>query len=491
MLFTTLEFAGFTLVTLAVFAFFLRSGFHKVAITTLTLAGFYFYADWDVFLLPIVVGSIAFNLSVGALMGANHRSPTGTTRARRWLLTLGIAGNLVLLGYFKYWGWFLEVASGSEGILSPEVVLPLGISFYTFTQIAFLVDTYRGEVTDFNVIRYALFVTFFPHLIAGPIIHHREMMTQFRDVRWGRSLGVVAREGVVLIALGIAKKVFIADSLSTYVDSGYSDPSSLDVWSAWGTSLAYSMQLYFDFSGYSDMAVGLGLLFGIRLPQNFNSPYKALSIQDFWRRWHMTLSRFLREYLYIPLGGNRKGKLVEYLAIFTTFTLGGIWHGAGFTFVIWGMAHGVAMVVERILGAHRWTGFRHIRLLVTFLFINTTWVFFRAHSVGDALTVLKSMVDFRSLFSQEISDVAVSRLSWIGAGWEWVYETLPVGLAANLPAFVLVIVGILITQLFPNSHALAPRATSTLAPYLSVAVIAMALLLARATGMQVFLYFQF
>lgn len=492
MLFTTLEFAGFTLVTLALFALFLRTGFYRVAIVILTLAGLYFYADWDVWLLPVVLGSIAFNLLVGSLIGANHQSPAGSKRARQVLLTAGISGNLLLLGYFKYFGWFLDVMQLDRGVLDLDIVLPLGISFYTFTQIAFLVDSYRGLVSDFNIIRYTLFVTFFPHLIAGPIIHHKEMMSQFRDVRWGPQLGGLAREGMALIAIGIAKKVFIADSLAPYVDAGYANPEALDVWSAWGTSLAYSMQLYFDFSGYSDMAVGLGLLFGVRLPQNFNSPYLAPSIQEFWRRWHMTLSRFLREYLYIPLGGNRKGKIVEYFAIFTTFTLGGIWHGAGLSFLIWGVLHGAGMVIERMLGAHRWARFRKTRILATFLFINTTWVFFRAGSASEALTVLQRMFDVRSLFGQSVTDVAASRLSWLGAGWEWLLDALPVGLVANIPALALVALALFITQLLPNSHSVAPKASRTaLTPFVSAVVILFALLWAQATGQQVFLYFQF
>jgi D-alanyl-lipoteichoic acid acyltransferase DltB (MBOAT superfamily) len=261
------------------------------------------------------------------------------------LLASAIAVNLILLGYFKYANFFADNLNHFAGTALPigQVILPLGISFFTFTQIAFLVDTYQGKVKEFNFVHYTLFVTYFPHLIAGPVLHHKEMMPQFakRNVchlNWDN-----VAVGLSIFVLGLAKKVLIADSLAEFATPIFSAVAAGGqpmLFEAWIGALAYTLQLYFDFSAYSDMAIGISLMFNVRLPMNFNSPYKATSIIDFWRRWHMTLSRFLRDYLYIPLGGSRNGKAQRYLNLMITMLLGGLWHGAGWTFVIWGGLHG-------------------------------------------------------------------------------------------------------------------------------------------------------
>jgi len=267
----------------------------------------------------------------------------------------------------------------------------LAISFFTFQQIAYLVDSYRQETKEYDFLNYALFVTFFPQLIAGPIVHHKEMMPQFAKTRNKVKNYRNIAMGLFIFSIGLFKKVVIADTFAVWATAGFDIATTLNLFEAWATSLSYTFQLYFDFSGYTDMAIGLALLFNIRLPVNFNSPYKATNIQDFWRRWHITLSRFLRDYVYIPLGGNRKGGFRTYNNLMATFVLGGLWHGAAWTFVFWGFLHGLALIIQRLwskLGIKLWTW---LAWLITFNFVNITWVFFRAKEWDDAVKVLGSM----------------------------------------------------------------------------------------------------
>jgi len=298
-----------------------------------------------------------------------------------------------LLGYFKYTDFLIEnfnLAFNSNAELL-NLALPLAISFFTFQQIAYLVDSYRQETKEYDFLNYALFVTFFPQLIAGPIVHHKEMMPQFAKTRNKVKNYRNIAMGLFIFSIGLFKKVVIADTFAVWATAGFDIATTLNLFEAWATSLSYTFQLYFDFSGYTDMAIGLALLFNIRLPVNFNSPYKATNIQDFWRRWHITLSRFLRDYVYIPLGGNRKGGFRTYNNLMATFVLGGLWHGAAWTFVFWGFLHGLALIIQRLwskLGIKLWTW---LAWLITFNFVNITWVFFRAKEWDDAVKVLGSM----------------------------------------------------------------------------------------------------
>jgi D-alanyl-lipoteichoic acid acyltransferase DltB (MBOAT superfamily) len=281
-----------------------------------------------------------------------------------------------------------------------NILLPVGISFYTFTQIAFLVDAYRGNVARYALPHYALFVTWFPHLIAGPILHHRDMIPQFEREQSKRPDPHLILCGVIFFAIGLFKKTCLADSIQPLVASAFGPGVSPSFDQAWIGVLAYTFQLYFDFSGYSDMAIGISLMFGIFLPLNFNSPYKAVSIIEFWRRWHMTLSQFLRDYLYIPLGGNRRGPALRYVNLMITMLLGGLWHGAAWTFVVWGALHGAYLCIN-----HAWSNFgpavspRFARaanlpaFILTFLCVVVAWVFFRADSIPSALLVLSRMAD--------------------------------------------------------------------------------------------------
>lgn len=355
----------------------------------LVLASWFFYSYWNPAYFPLLLGSILVNYFVGTLL----RTAPWNNHIRRWVLIAGLIFNIGLLGYYKYADFFISnlnaVLGSSYNLL--HLLLPLGISFFTFQQIAFLVDTYRGEAKEYRLVNYALFVSFFPQLIAGPIVHHREMMGQFEDPARKRWISDNVARGLFIFVLGLAKKVLIADTFGVWATYGFDTAASLTLIEGWITSLSYSLQLYFDFSGYSDMAIGAALMFNIVLPINFFAPYKATSIQDFWRRWHMTLSRFLRDYIYIPLGGNRQSELHTYRNTLITFLIGGLWHGAGWTFVFWGFLHGVALVINR---AWRKLGIslpNWLSWLITFNFVNAAWVFFRAETWADAVKVLRAM----------------------------------------------------------------------------------------------------
>ena len=371
----------------------------------LVFASLFFYSWWNIAYLPIILTSMLFNYLLG-----NSLVKDKARFSKKTILTFGIISNLSLLGYFKYSDFFIEnfnfVFDTKAELL--HLALPLAISFFTFQQISYLVDSYRQETKEYDFLNYALFVTFFPQLIAGPIVHHKEMMPQFAQTRNKVVRYKNITLGLFIFSIGLFKKVVIADTFAIWATEGFDIMETLTMFEAWVTSLSYTFQLYFDFSGYTDMAIGLGLLFNIKLPINFNSPYKALSIQDFWRRWHITLSRFLRDYIYIPLGGNRKGEFRVYSNLMTTFILGGIWHGAGWTFVFWGFLHGFALVVHRVwnnLGYKLWTP---LAWFVTFNFINIGWVFFRAKEWDDAIKVLTAMFSFNFNF-----DVDILKLSYI------------------------------------------------------------------------------
>lgn len=393
MLFNSYEFIFIFLPVMFVVYFYLNSKRLILgAKIWLVVGSLFFYSYWNVIYLPLILLSIFVNYGVGLSL-VNHEKIRISSKT---ILSFGIVFNLGLLGYFKYTDFFLDNFNGIFGtnIPLPHIILPLGISFFTFTQIAFLVDAYKQEAKEYSLINYMLFVTYFPHLLAGPILHHKEMMPQFASkYNWVKNYRNIAL-GLFIFSIGLFKKVVIADTFAVWANAGFDTATTLNLIEAWATSLSYTFQLYFDFSGYTDMAIGISLMFNIKLPINFNSPYKALSIQDFWRRWHMTLSRFLRDYLYIPLGGNRKGNIRTYVNLITTFLLGGLWHGAGWTFIIWGLLHGIALAIHRLWQS---LGFRMNKILawfITFNFINITWIFFRAKDFESALKVLGSMFSF-------------------------------------------------------------------------------------------------
>lgn len=372
-----------------------RQGFSRLGKLWLVLTSLFFYGYWNPVYLLLIGISIVTNFAIGIHLrkGARHKKST---------LYLGVLFNLGLLGYFKYADFFITNVNWVLSAQIPElnIVLPLAISFFTFQQIAYLVDTYRGTCDEHDFLSYCLFVSFFPQLIAGPIVHHKEMMPQFSDPKILRPNLNNISLGLIIFAIGLFKKVILADSLSQYADPVFSASlsNSIDFIPAWLASFAYTFQLYFDFSGYCDMAIGAALFLNINLPVNFNSPYKALNIQDFWRRWHMTLSRWFRDYVYINLGGNRIKEIITLRNVFLTAFVSGIWHGAGWTFVLWGAAHGLAMVVHRIYNINSTRQLpRWLAWLMTFMFVNFAWVLFRAESLQSAFNIYRGMFNFESL----------------------------------------------------------------------------------------------
>jgi D-alanyl-lipoteichoic acid acyltransferase DltB (MBOAT superfamily) len=388
-------------VTLSGFYALGNRGAHGIALTWLVAASFFFYAWWNPAYLGFILGSILFNYGMGMVL----ENPA--IRRRKTLLLVGIAANLGFLGYFKYSVFILDNLSKlfTLGWQPEAVLLPLAISFFTFTQIAYLADAYKRSAREHNFLHYCLFVLFFPHLIAGPIVHHKELMPQFAKKAIFKFHPEYLMVGLSLFTLGLFKKAVFADSVAVYAAPVFGAAEravDLSFFEAWLGAAAYTLQLYFDFSGYSDMAIGASYMFGVRLPINFNSPYQAVSIIDFWSRWHMTLSRFLRDYVYIPLGGNRKGTLRRYINLMLTMLLGGFWHGAGWTFIAWGALHGLFLIVNHAwrslrlsLGwnadAGSWMG-RAVSRAATLSAVILAWVFFRAETFAGATNMLSAML---------------------------------------------------------------------------------------------------
>ncbi len=401
MLFSSFEFVCLFLPMVVVGFYLIASwGGRQAAIMWLVVSSLFFYGWWNPAFVFLIIGSIVFNYFVGLQL------KRGTGRLGNWILAFGISANLCLLGYFKYAGFFADNLNrfAGAGFDLGTIALPLAISFFTFQQIAYLADARRGDAAEYSFLHYCLFVTFFPQLIAGPIVHHKEMMPQFeKSATFGVNFDHLA-QGLTIFVIGLSKKLIIADALAPHADwvfNGAEAGHVLTFAESWGGALAYTGQIYFDFSGYSDMAIGLAWMFGIRLPLNFFSPYKAKSIIDFWRTWHMTLSRFLRDFLYIPLGGSRKGPARRHTNLMITMLLGGLWHGAGWTFVVWGGLHGLYLIVNHawrwlaashglpaLCSGRTWGVFCHA---LTFAAIVVAWVFFRAQSFDGALAVLHGM----------------------------------------------------------------------------------------------------
>jgi alginate O-acetyltransferase complex protein AlgI len=409
MLFNSYSFI-FVFLPIALAGYFLLARIGNfAAVIWLVLASLAFYASSNWQFVSLLLGSIAFNYFIGLALITSRLGPG----ARRAALAIGVSGDLLVLGFFKYAGFF---AANINAVFSTEltlnILLPVGISFYTFTQIAFLVDAYRKNVAGYALPHYALFVTYFPHLIAGPILHHKDMIPQFENAAGKRPNPHLILCGLMFFAVGLFKKTCLADGVQPLVALAFG-PTAPSFDQAWLGALAYTFQLYFDFSGYSDMAIGISLMFGIFLPLNFNSPYKASSIIEFWRRWHMTLSQFLRDYLYIPLGGNRHGRVLRYANLMVTMALGGLWHGAAWTFVAWGVLHGGYLCIN-----HAWNNYgpsipprfaqaaNLVAFILTFLSVVVAWVLFRADSMASALAILSAMADpGRIVFGQgEMAD---------------------------------------------------------------------------------------
>lgn len=479
MLFNSLEFIlAFLPVTFFVYFWLNKKRLIVAGKSWLVLASLVFYAWWNVQYLPLILVSILVNFAIGNALARQVGDGERRGRLRaKWLLAAGIVFNLGLLGYYKYADFFLgNLGRVLDAPIEPlGIVLPLAISFFSFTQIAYLVDSYRGRAKEYDLLNYALFVTFFPHLIAGPIVHHGEIMPQFSAVANLARRHRNVLFGLMLFSIGLAKKVLIADTFAVWATAGFDQADHLNFYEAWATSLSYTFQIYFDFSGYTDMALGAALLFNIRMPVNFNSPYRATSIQDFWRRWHITLSRFLRDYLYIPLGGSRRGAGRVYANLVATFVLGGLWHGATWMFVLWGALHGAAMVVHRLwqrLGVRMPT---LLAWLLTFNFINLTWIVFRAQTLEDALKVLRGMTGLD----------AMGRMGERFTGWTGLLDPqIEVGLA--------LLAGLALVLSWRNSNVLLAGARPGLAGAVACGLLAaVSLLTLMASKYSEFIYFNF
>lgn len=347
-----------------------------------------FYGYYNPSYVLIIVLSVLVNYGLYKLI----RKTAGTNKAKL-IMIAGVSFNILLIGYFKYMDFFIGNINSvfKSDIAFLRIALPLGISFFTFQQISFVVDTYRGEVPDYKIIEYACFVTYFPQLIAGPIVTHDELVPQFLDESRKRFNFDNFSKGIYIFALGFGKKILLADIFGIAVEYGFSIPNSLNATESVLTIFAYSLQLYFDFSGYTDMATGVAKMMNIDLPMNFDSPYKSAGISEFWKRWHATLGRFLTRYIYIPLGGNRKGLLRTLLNTMIVFLISGIWHGAAWTFVVWGAMHGLMMVIERLCKKAFDKIPKVIRIIYTYLFVSVAWVIFRADSFSDAFTLIKNV----------------------------------------------------------------------------------------------------
>lgn len=441
MLFTQIEFL-FLFLPATLAGYFVLARFVEAPaarLSWLALASLVFYGYWDLHFVPIILVSIVFNYAMGLLIARQKDA------ARGWLFATAIAANLGALAFYKYTNFGIQIFGALTHHKYPalSIVLPLGISFFTFTQIAYLADVYGGYAHERSFVKYGLFVTYFPHLIAGPILHHREMMPQFGSDESRRLSAEKLAIGLTILTIGLFKKSFIADSFGLMATPVFQAANSnhLQAFDAWGGALAYSLQIYFDFSGYSDMAIGISTMFGIRLPFNFDSPYKSQSIVEFWRRWHISLSRFLRDYLYIPLGGNRHGEQRRYWNLFLTMLLGGLWHGAGYTFLIWGALHGLFLIIN-----HRWSTLTQQRptlarlsqtgwytvasLCLTQLAVLLAWVFFRADDPNAAIRLVKGAI-------------GLSTPQKIG----------PTGLVTG-PQMLLILAGYLACLILPNVNAM-------------------------------------
>lgn len=422
----------------------------------LLFTSLFFYSWWNVLYLPLILSSMLFNYVIGNTISQYEKVDMHLIAfSRKVILIFGVVTNIALLGYFKYADFLIENINLATGTDIPllHLALPLAISFFTFQQIAYLVDSYRNETKEYDFLNYAVFVSFFPQLIAGPIVHHKEMMPQFANIRNKVINYHHIALGFFIFSMGLFKKVVIADTFAIWATNGFDVAPTLNLLEAWVTSFSYSFQLYFDFSGYTDMAVGLALLFNIKLPINFNSPYKALSIQDFWRRWHMTLSRFLRDYIYIPLGGNRKGEGRTYANLMITFLLGGIWHGAGWTFVFWGFLHGLALMIHRAWQRLNFKLYGWLAWLITFNFINLSWVFFRAETWEDAIKVLRGMIGLNGVALPSFLADELSILSDYGVS----FENFIINVRGDYLTVVMIVVTLFVVLQCKNSMEWAER----------------------------------
>lgn len=458
MLFNSYSFIFFYLPLVFSGFFVLGKKSSKYAAAWLTMASLFFYGWWNVRCLFLLLFSIMVNFQFGRWLAAKE------LQNKKGVLVASITVNLLVLSIFKYANFFIEASNTLGTNFSYlNIILPLGISFFTFTQIAYLVDVSKGISYETNFVHYMLFVTWFPHLIAGPVLHHQQMMPQFAKKSTYVPNTTAIAIGLTYFTLGLFKKVVIADQFALYANpifDAVAAGSSPMFFEAWIGAFTFTLQLYFDFSGYSDMAIGLSKLFNIDLPLNFNSPYKAASIIEFWRRWHMTLSQFLRDYLYIPLGGNKKGTIRRYINLLLTMLLGGLWHGAGLKFLLWGGLHGVYLMINHIWRFLRGSPekskniYTHgISIVLTFIVVVIAWVPFRASNFTSSVNMLYGMFGFNGVSLPPYLSRIISKMPYLTNSF--VFTGLTSGtIVHGFDAISWILVGLLMIWFLPNTQQL-------------------------------------
>jgi alginate O-acetyltransferase complex protein AlgI len=460
MLFNSQEFLLLFLpLTLA--AYYACASRETLRLWVLAAASLVFYGYWDPRFVPLLVVSVVLNWGLAALY---HKRP------RKAMIVAGVGLNLAIIGFFKYTNFFVGTLALYLGrpFRPWDIILPLGISFFTFQQISYIVDLHQRSAPAYPFHKYALYVIFFPQLIAGPIVRHNEIIDQYGLDPCREGIHERLARGLGLLAVGLFKKVILADKMAetaTWLFKMAAAGHSLSFYESWLAAGTYALQIYYDFSGYSDMAIGLGALFGFTIPQNFNAPYRAVSVRDFWRRWHMTLSRFLRDYLYIPLGGNRFGLRRQMAAVLITMGLGGLWHGAGWTFVVWGLMHGCGLAANHLWSKTGLTLPKPLAWILTLLFVVFGWVVFRADRLDTAGAIMLSMIGANG-FSLDLSGFVIA----------------PPMLYFSLPAL-----------LGPTSQELIFQRLRPRPAYAAILAVALFLLALRIgdAGYSEFIYFQF
>jgi len=491
MLFNSYEFI-FAFLPISFFVYFYLNSkkLTTAAKAWLVFTSLFFYSWWNIMYLPLILISILFNYTITNTMIEYDKSRRKYF-SKKSLLHAGLLFNIGLLVYFKYMDFFISntnTISGSD-IELLHLALPLAISFFTLQQIAFLIDSYEGLVKEKNFLDYTIFVTFFPQLIAGPIVHHKEMMPQFANVRNKVKNYKNIAIGLFIFSIGLFKKVVIADTFAVWATQGFDVATTLNLFEAWVTSLSYTFQLYFDFSGYTDMAIGAALLFNIKLPINFNSPYKATGMIDFWQRWHITLSNFITTYIYTPIVRSFD-RLTFHKAMFATvitFLIAGLWHGASWMFIIFGGLHGLGLIIN-----HYWKK-RKIKLnvvlawFITFNFVNITFVFFRAKEWDDAVKVLGSMFSLDNIVLPNFLASKLASLSKYGIEFGALATNLS---AAGKDLIIWLLIGFILILVFKNSmdklKLFKPSAINSF-----VFIMAFTISLYKLSGYSEFLYFRF
>lgn len=463
---------------------------HNAAKLLLFVASMVFYGYYNTKYIPLLLASIIGNYGMYILLGYLHKKPL--PGLRKAVMGIGVAANIFVIFYYKYFNFFLDNVNRvfTTDFQMENIILPLGISFFTFQQVSFLIDRYRGDAMEYSLLDYSVFVAFFPQLVAGPIVLHQELIPQFSQKerfspKWENMV-----VGLRYFVLGLFKKTMIADRFGNLVNLGYVYPFERDLPGTILIIVSYTLQIYFDFSGYSDMAIGLGKLFGVDIPVNFNEPYKAKNIAEFWSRWHMSMTGFFSKYLYIPLGGNRKGKLRTYVNVLIVFTVSGLWHGAAWAFVLWGMMHGIAMVFHRIFKKYIEKLPKLLTGFVTFAFVNMAWVLFRTESLGQTYRVVKSLltgdfsgnnVDLCYAFLGSNLELMLQNISYGGAGFD---------LLAQVVTILGLVVALLVVFLAPSSHKIANRQSTFACEGIVFAIMAV-LSIMTFTNVSTFLYFNF